>query len=463
MNKKSEIVNAIEKQIKALQEGKKFNKEFMVYFDSKKAEGPYNDVYMFCFIKHGVITLDTLIAEKGKASTMRAGDCKELEDFFSLFESDNKESLSDDIQDVAKKSSLGDNIPKKLLDLYFNNEDLFEEVDGADEVLEHIHDLSIDADKLDKNRGRMFFSIDDLEWYLKENLTDSQNAVVKKMVKETYRFLLHTKWDADLPAELVDLAIEVAELFDDPYTHMDYRILRAAYKMHKNSSGRDVDNILDYLKSRSVDDATPTPNQEKILRQIAEIVYALIHSQEETPEEALHKAWDEKLSKSLIDNFIENADLFNNENSSELIDEDILEFIYTQTKERDSVHFRVSDFEGYANDELTDNQNVELKKLARRVLGFLLHKKWDGTLPPKMIDLIMKVADLFDDQYEEDRIDRKICGFAYGLKGDDEVDWEIDDITWQIEGILVDDVTPTPEQENILHEIEEMILNYVKS
>lgn len=283
MNKnQSEMANAIEKQIKALQEGPKFDKEFMVYFDSKKAEGPYNDVYMFCFIKHGVITLDTLIAEKGKTSTMRAGDCKELEDFFSLFESDNKKGLSDNIQDVAEESNLGDNIPKNLLNLYLDNEDLFEEVDGADEVLEHIHKLSIDDRKLNKNKGDMFFSIDDLEGSLKEGLTDSQNAVVEKMVKETYRFLLHTKWDADLPAELVDLAVEVAELFDDPYTHIDYSILRAAYKMHKNSSPEeaddDVDDMLEFLKDRYVDDAIPTSNQEKILRHIAEIMHDYIYS-----------------------------------------------------------------------------------------------------------------------------------------------------------------------------------------
>ena len=283
MNKnQSEMANAIEKQIKALQEGQKFNKEFMVYFDSQKAEGPYNDVYMFCFIKHGVITLDTLIAEKGKTSTMRAGDCKELEDFFSLFESDKKEVLTDDTQDVAEESDFGDNIPKNLLKLYLDNEDLFEEVDGADEILEHIHNLSIDARKLNKNKGDMFFSIDDLEGSLKEDLTDSQNAVVEKMVKETYRFLLHTKWDADLPAELVDLAVDVAELFDDPYTHIDNRILRATYKMHKNSSPEeaddDVDDMLEFLEDRFVDDAIPTKDQEKIIRQIAEIMHDYIYS-----------------------------------------------------------------------------------------------------------------------------------------------------------------------------------------
>jgi len=282
-NNQSEMANAIEKQIKALQEGPKFDKEFMVYFDSQKAEGPYNDVYMFCFIKHKVISKETKIFEKGTSKIIKAGDCKDLEDFFSLF------------------------------------------------------------------------------------------------------------------------------------SHADYNV-------------------------------SSVP-------------------QEETPEEALHKAWDEKLSKSLIDNFIENADLFNNENGSELIDEDILESIYTQTEsfnlKEAEVHFQVSDLEGYANEELTDKQSEELNKLVRKVLGFLLHRKWDETLPPKMVDLIIKVADLFDDPYDEKYIDRKICVFTYKLKGDDS--FEIDDFTDQLEGILVDDVTPTAEQEKILHEIAVMMHNYVNS
>ena len=282
MNKnQSEMANAIEKQKKALQEGQKFNKEFMVYFDSQKAEGPYNDVYMFCFIKHGVITLDTLIAEKGKTSTMRAGDCKELEDFFSLFESENKEGLSDDIQEVAEESGLGDNIPKSLLKLYYDNEDLFEEADGADEALQNIQKLSIG-----ERNGELFFTIDDLEGYLKEDLTDSQNAVVKTMVKETYRFLLHTKY-VHLPSELIDLALDVTELFDDPYTHIDYRILSAASKAHhtykeitneKEEKDEWVDDQVEYLKDMVVDDVTPTPDQEKKIRQISEIMYDYIYS-----------------------------------------------------------------------------------------------------------------------------------------------------------------------------------------
>ena len=272
--------SAVEYQKEALIEAPKFLTEYMVYFDPNKAEGPYNDVYMFCYIKHGLITPDTLIAEKGKKDTFRAGDCKDLDDFFSLFETGDKEDLSDDIQEVSEESDLGDNIPKKLLNLYFDNEDLFEEVDGADEVLDQIHELSIDADKLDKNSGKMFFSKDDLEGYLKEDLSENQNAIVEEMVKETYRFLLHTKWDADLPAELIDLSVDVAELFDE-YDHVDYIILRATYNNYQNkdvSERKPVERYLNRLLKKVKDGTEPNREQKKVLEQIAQIQYNIVNS-----------------------------------------------------------------------------------------------------------------------------------------------------------------------------------------
>ena len=275
--------SAVEYQKEALIEAPKFLTEYMVYFDPNKAEGPYNDVYMFCYIKHGLITPDTLIAEKGKKDTLRAGDCKDLDDFFSLFETGDKEDLSDDIQKVSEESDLGDNIPKKLLKLYFDNEDLFEEVDGADEVLEQIHELSIDADKLNKEsmgEMEMFFSKDDLEGYLKEDLSDRQNAIVENIVKETYRFLLHTKWDADLPAELIDLSVDVAELFDE-YDHVDYIILRATYNNYQNkdvSERKPVERYLNRLLKKVKDGTEPNREQKKVLEQIAQIQYNIVNS-----------------------------------------------------------------------------------------------------------------------------------------------------------------------------------------
>ena len=192
-------------------------------------------------------------------------------------------STQETVVEASEESDLGDNIPKKLLNLYFDNRDLFEEFDGADEVLEQIHELSIDADKLNKEsmgEMEMFFSKDDLEGYLKEDLSDRQNAIVENIVKETYRFLLHTKWDADLPAELIDLSVDVAELFDE-YDHVDYIILRATYNRYQNkdvSVKRSVEFYLKYLLNKVKDGTEPNREQKKVLEQIAQIQYNLVNS-----------------------------------------------------------------------------------------------------------------------------------------------------------------------------------------
>ena len=189
-------------------------------------------------------------------------------------------STQETVVEASEESDLGDNIPKKLLNLYFDNRDLFEEFNGADEVLEQIHELSIDADKLDKDSGEMFFSKDDLEGYLKEDLSDRQNAIVENIVKETYRFLLHTKWDADFPAELIDLSVDVAELFDE-YDHVDYIILRATYNNYQNkdvSERKPVERYLNRLLKKVKDGTEPNREQKKVLEQIAQIQYNIVNS-----------------------------------------------------------------------------------------------------------------------------------------------------------------------------------------
>ena len=76
-------------------------------------------------------------------------------------------------------------------------------------------------------------------------------------------------------------------MFDDPYTHIDYRILSAASKAHhtykeitneKEEKDEWVDDQVEYLKDMVVDDVTPTPDQEKKIRQISEIMYDYIYS-----------------------------------------------------------------------------------------------------------------------------------------------------------------------------------------
>ena len=62
-----------------------FDAEYMVYFTPGQTEGPYNDAYLYCYIKHGLITKDTMVMKKGEKTMQKAGDCDDLSIFFREF------------------------------------------------------------------------------------------------------------------------------------------------------------------------------------------------------------------------------------------------------------------------------------------------------------------------------------------------------------------------------------------
>lgn len=63
-----------------------FNSEYMVYFTPDQAEGPYNDVYLYCYIKHGLIHKDTIVVKNDEESFQMAGECDDLSRFFREFD-----------------------------------------------------------------------------------------------------------------------------------------------------------------------------------------------------------------------------------------------------------------------------------------------------------------------------------------------------------------------------------------
>ena len=280
---------AFTEQENALKVNVKFLTEYMVYFDSQKAEGPYNDVYMYCFIKHGLITKDTKICEKGTTKIQRAGDCDDLQDFFNLVSSIRHNTVSQELRQDSPEDKLhkawDKKLSKDLIDKFIQNAELFDTDDSAiidEEILESIY---AQTEKFDNDRGEVHFKVADFDGYAKEDLTNEQNEALKELAREVLRFLLHKEWDGTLPEELIDLIVDVADLFDDPYDpkYIDYKILRYTYMHHENSSPDEkdmfeIDDILDHLKDRMVDGATPTPKQEKILREIATIQYNYIYS-----------------------------------------------------------------------------------------------------------------------------------------------------------------------------------------
>ena len=137
---------AFTEQENALKVNVKFLTEYMVYFDSQKAEGPYNDVYMYCFIKHGLITKDTKICEKGTTKIQRAGDCDDLQDFFNLVSSIRHNTVSQELRQDSPEDKLhkawDKKLSKDLIDKFIQNAELFDTDDSAiidEEILESIY------------------------------------------------------------------------------------------------------------------------------------------------------------------------------------------------------------------------------------------------------------------------------------------------------------------------------------
>ena len=282
----AEQLAAYTKHENALKEGAKFLTEYMVYFDPQKAEGPYNDVYMYCYIKHGLITRDTKICEKGLSKIQRAGDCDDLQDFFDLVLSIGQKSTLQEKQHDTPEHALhkewDQKLSTELIDKFIRNADLFEDDEIDEDILNSIYAQTKCSDK---ERGEIHFQRTDFDGFVKENLTNEQITSLQGLVNEVLRFLLQKKWNGTLPEDIIDLIMDVADLFDDPYDskYIDYKICRGTYMLHKNSSPDekdmfDVNDMYEFLKDRFVDDAIPTPNQEKILHQIAKRMYDFIYS-----------------------------------------------------------------------------------------------------------------------------------------------------------------------------------------
>ena len=285
----AEQMAACKEQEKALKEGPKFLTEYMVYFDPEKAEGPYNDVYMYCYIKNRIITKDTKICEKGSNKIQRAGDCNDLQDFLNLVPSTDNNAIAQDNKESAPELALhrawDKKLSKELIDKFIQNAELFdceEESDIIDkEILENI--FAQTEKEFNKEKGEIKFRVVDFEGYIKEDLSDEQQGALKELAKEVLRFMLHKKWDGTLPEEMIDLVTDVAELFEDPYEpeRIDLKICRGTYVARRKSTQmddikeryKDIDRQVHKLEKLIVvdeyDDIELTPHQEEVLRQIA--------------------------------------------------------------------------------------------------------------------------------------------------------------------------------------------------
>jgi len=92
----------------------------------------------------------------------------------------------------------------------------------------------------------------------------------------------------------------------------------------------------------------------------------------------LHKNWDEKLSKELIDKFEDNAEVFENPRE---VEQKIFKFIYKMKEDGDTDYFDAEDYldrlEGLIKEDLTRTQENNVKKLADDIYSFMNSKNDD--------------------------------------------------------------------------------------
>lgn len=104
----------------------------------------------------------------------------------------------------------------------------------------------------------------------------------------------------------------------------------------------------------------------------------------------MHKNWDEKLSKTLIDKFEDNAALFQNPRE---VEHKILKFIYELKQDGDFDMFDADDYldrlEGLAKEELSRTQKGELEQLAEAIHEFLNSKEETGGRKKRGADIEM--------------------------------------------------------------------------
>lgn len=89
-----------------------------------------------------------------------------------------------------------------------------------------------------------------------------------------------------------------------------------------------------------------------------------------------------------------------------------------------------------------------------------LREKWYGKLPKGIIDLCVDNAELFEDQWDPDRLDRKILKVIHLWKEDPDL-YDYDILVDDLEQLAIEDRTPN--QEAALRTLIKMVDEYIIS
>ena len=321
---------------------------------------------------------------------------------------------------------------------------------------------------------------------------------------------LHREWDGLLPKEMVDLFVDNAELFKDPDL-IDLRIL-TRIESYKESRGTDediyaYDEWVSCLYKMAIENRTAS--QEALLKKMAEMVDEYVNEEtmdenndddiegvskfSSTPKsyEHLREKWYGKLPKQMVDLFVDNAEIFEDQWDPDRLDRKILGMIRLMKDDTSLYDYDilVDDFEQLAIENRTASQETTLRKMIKMVDEYMrddhasesqdddgyeeevsksssvpksyehLREKWYGKLPKEMVDLFVDNAEMFEDQWDPDRLDRKILKHIRLWK---------DNPSWYKYAILVDEYEQlaienrTTSQEATLRKMIKMVDEYLR-
>ena len=208
----------------------------------------------------------------------------------------------------------------------------------------------------------------------------------------------------------------------------------------------------------------------------------------------LHRKWDGKLPKEMVDLFVDNAELFEDRWDPERLDRKILGMIRLMKDDPSLYDYDtlVDDFEQLAIENRTASQEATLRKMIEMIDEYMrddyasesqdeddededdeeevskisstpksyehLREKWYGKLPKEMVDFFVDNAELFEDQWDPDRLDRKILGMIRLMKDDPSL-YDYDTLIDDFEQLAIKNRTAS--QEATLRKMMEMVDEYI--
>lgn len=213
-------------------------------------------------------------------------------------------------------------------------------------------------------------------------------------------------------------------------------------------------------------------------------------------EREIHKIWDDRLSAQFVDKVLENKALFDYVDSYHYnkrflyLEEKILSFTYKLMQSENHALYDADDMmeqlEGCVLDGmiLSDRQQADLEDLAEDMASIIndgipqnevksspaqrsyqhLREKWYGKLPKDIVDLFVDNAELFEDQWDQDRLDQKILKHIYlckEVRGTDKDYYDYDDWMDRLDQLAKED--RTSRDEAVLKKMGEVVDRFLNS